>query len=198
MNFPDAVIYRLKCYNTKTYYIGSTVNLKLRMRKHRSKKYNHTNSKSIIEGGNYGEPKILFEYPCNNKKELQELEQCFLDTYREKYGDSVLNIYDAYTTEEKTKEKKREYNAKYRADNPDKVKESSASWRKNNPEKKKENDAKYRAENREILRAKTNEKFDCVCGGSYTRANKSKHFSSKTHQKFIQIQNQNQIQKQVS
>lgn len=180
--YPNAVVYRLKCYTTNTYYIGSTVNLSKRMKTHRIEK-NGTTSKSIIAGGNYGEPKKLLDYPCNDKKELRELEQGFIDTYRKKYGDAVLNLQNAYTTEEERKEKKRENSAKHRAENPDKVKESSA---------------KHRANNREKIRAKANEKIECVCGGSYTRTNKAHHFDTKTHQKFIQNQNQNQTQTHLS
>jgi len=171
--YPNAVIYRLKCYTNNTYYIGSTVDLRLRMNRHKCKKDNHTNSKNIIAGGNYGKPKILLPYPCNDIKELHKIEQVFLDTYREKYGDSVLNNYDAYLTEEEFREKDRKNSAKWRADNPDKAKETKA---------------KYRAEN--------SEKFNCACGGKYTKLNKPTHIKTKIHQKFIQ--NQNLTQKQVS
>ena len=184
MNFPDAVIYRLKCYTTNTYYIGSTIDLNERMRHHKSKK-NNTTSKTIIAGDNYGEAKILLSCPCNDKEELFQIEQGFLDTYREKYGDSVLNKYNAYTTEEETREKKRKNCAKWRKNNPEKVKENNAKHRAINPEKIKESSAKYRAENRETIRAYKNEQFKCECGGSYTRARKARHLRTKKHQKFI-------------
>jgi hypothetical protein len=146
------------------------------------KKNNNTASKTIIEGGNYNKPKILLEYPCNDIKQLHEMEQGFLNTYREKYGDSVLNQVNAYLTEEERKEKKRENDTK---------------WFKNNPEKRKEFDANYYQNNREKIRASQNEKINCVCGGKYTRTHKTTHFGTKIHQKFIQ-NSQNLIQKQVS
>ena len=174
--YPNAVIYRIKCLDTKTYYIGSTVDLRERMYYHKGK-YNNTASKTIIEGGNYGEPKILLDYPCNDIKELHEMEQGFIDKYREKYGDSVLNNYNAYLTEEERKEFHIKNNAK---------------WLKNNPEKKKEFDAKYYQNNKEKINARKNEKIDCDCGSIFRRGEKARHLRTKIHQKFIQ--NQNQIQ----
>ena len=189
--YPNAVVYRLKCYTTNTYYIGSTVNLPNRMSIHKGKK-NGTASKSIIAGGNYGEPKILLDYPCNDVKELFEMEQCFLDTYREKYGDAVLNHLNAYTTKEERREKQRGYHAKYRAENPEKIKETKSNYYKENPEKVKERVANYRAENIDKL----TEKFNCECGGTYQKKHKATHFGTKIHQKFIHYHLNSQ--KQVS
>ena len=143
---------------------------------------------------------------------MLEIEQGFINTYREKYGDAVLNNRDAYIPEEEREEKargysanwvknnperKKELDAKYSANNPEKIKERNAKYRANNPEKIKEYSAEYRANNRETIRAYMNEQFKCPCGGRYTRARKARHFDTKLHQKFIQIQNQNQIQKQM-
>lgn len=189
--YPNAVIYRLKCYTTKTYYIGSTVNLKLRMRTHKGKK-NDTTSKSIIEGGNYEEPKILMCFPCNDKKELRELEQGFINTYREKYGDSVLNEKDAYLTEEERKEKDRLIYAKWAKNNPDKVKTIKDKYYQKNPDKVRKRSALYYQNNKETLC----EKFNCECGGTYQKRHKPSHIKTKIHQNFIQSQNQNQTQKQ--
>ena len=166
--YPNAVVYRLKCYTTKTYYIGSAVDLRVRMNKHKCKKINASASKSIIAGGNYGEPKILLEYPCNDIKQLHEMEQGFLDKYREKYGVSVLNINNAYTSEEVEMIKAKLRRIKWNEENPEKVKE---------------------------IEKRRNKTINCGCGLHYTKRNSARHFKTKTHQKFIQ--SQNQIQKQV-
>ena len=165
--YPNAVIYRLKCYTNNTYYIGSAVNLNYRMRVHKCIG-NNTNSKSIIAGGNYKEPKILLHYPCNDKKELHEMEQGFIDKYREKYGVSVLNINNAYTSEEVEMIKAKLRRIKWNEENPEKVKE---------------------------IEKRRNKTINCGCGLHYTKRNSARHFKTKTHQKFIQ--SQNQIQKQV-
>ena len=39
----------------------------------------------------------------------------------------------------------------------------------------------YRIDNRDKLREKQNEKFECVCGKTYTRSNKTKHEKTKIH-----------------
>jgi hypothetical protein len=43
----------------------------------------------------------------------------------------------------------------------------------------------YRVENREQIRAKQNVKFVCECGGRHTYVNKTVHFRSEKHQKYV-------------
>ena len=160
--YPDAVIYRLKCLDTLTYYIGSAVNLDERMRRHKSIG-NNTGSRSIIQGGKY-EIKILEEIPCNVYTELFPTEQKYLDRYREKYEELVLNKNNPILNKEHKRERE---------------KISSNKWAANNREK---------------IRANANEKFDCVCGGKYTRGHKARHENtSKIHQKYISKINENKI-----
>ena len=49
---------------------------------------------------------------------------------------------------------------------------------------KKEYNKNYRENNRE----KINQKFECECGGKYTRQNKSQHFKSKKHKAYLNNQ----------
>lgn len=191
--YPNAVIYRLKCYTNNTYYIGSTVNLYNRMKRHRNIT-NYTTSKTIIEGGNYKEPKILLSHPCNDKKELLEMEQGFLDTYREKYGVAVLNDRNAYASKDIKLKQKRISCVKYYKKNRETIKEKHLNYRIKNKEKAKIYSLNHYQKNKEKLC----ENFDCECGGKYTRKNKPTHIKTKIHQKFIQIQYQNQIQKHLS
>ena len=183
--YPDAVIYRLKCLDTLTYYIGSAVNLDERMRRHKSIG-NNTGSKSIIQGGKY-EIKILEEIPCNVYTELFPTEQKYLDRYRGKYGELVLNEINAYLTDEDRRLYKKNWAAIKYINNKDNIisKEEKEKIRTINNI----SCAKWRAKNKE----RRNEKIKCECGGNYTRANKSKHFGTKKHQDYISKINENKI-----
>jgi hypothetical protein len=138
---------------------------------------NNTGSKSIIQGGNY-KIKILEKCPCNVLIELRQKEQKYLERYREKYGELVLNKKNPFPTEEQKREQNRIRTKKWANNNPEKIKESSANYYQNNREK---------------INARTNEKFDCVCGGKYTRKNKAKHCESIRHQDYISKINENKI-----
>ena len=52
------------------------------------------------------------------------------------------------------------------------------------PVKRKQFYKEYRERNREIISEKQKEKFDCDCGGRYTRVHKLRHQKSKKHQAF--------------
>ena len=181
----EAVIYRLKCLDAKTYYIGSAINLDERMRRHKSIA-NNTGSKSIIQGGNY-EIKILEKIPCNVYTDLFPTEQKYLDRYREKYEEFVLNERNAFLTEEQKRLSKKNWAAINYINNKDNILSDEEKEKKraiNNIAS-----AKWRANNKE----RRNEKINCVCGGKYTRANKSIHFGSKMHQNYISKINENKI-----
>lgn len=53
------------------------------------------------------------------------------------------------------------------------------------PEYMKNYKKKYWSENKDKINECRNEKFDCDCGGRYTRAHKSRHYISKKHKKYI-------------
>jgi hypothetical protein len=160
--YPDAVIYRLKCFETLNYYIGSTVDLENRIRLHKQKNFNKSASKSIIQRGNY-KIKILEKIPCNVYTELFSTEQKYLDRYKEKYGELVLNKNNAFLTEEQKRELHRINSIKF-----------------------------YELHREKILEIRR-EKFNCVCGGKYIRVNKSTHFGSKKHKDYISKINENKI-----
>ncbi len=45
----------------------------------------------------------------------------------------------------------------------------------------------YYSDNKEIIAEKKSEKFDCACGGKYTRTNKAQHEKSLRHIKSLEI-----------
>ena len=82
---------------------------------------------------------------------------------------------------------KHEYTKNYYQLNKDKIKAHNLEAYNNNKDKRKEQMACYWINNREVILQKKNEPLVCLCGGHYTRCNKSKHFSSKKHQVYINI-----------
>ena len=59
--------------------------------------------------------------------------------------------------------------------------ETCRAYRETNREKINERHRVYREVNRETLNDKQKEKFECMCGGRYTKVNKSVHFRTAKH-----------------
>ena len=53
-------------------------------------------------------------------------------------------------------------------------------------EYQKEYQKQYREKNKDNIKQKNNEKHQCLCGGCYTTVNKSYHYKTKKHLKYIQ------------
>ena len=162
--FHSAKIYRLVCETGKE-YIGSTINtLNQRLREHKCIT-NKSSSKYLIN------PRIelIKDFPCENRRELEMEETKYI-----KASTNCVNIALPYRLQQQyyldNKEKKREYDKQYRIDNK---------------EKKRETNKRYRLENKEIIKEKRNEKFNCECGGRYSRSCKSQHIKSKKHQTYL-------------
>jgi len=62
---------------------------------------------------------------------------------------------------------KQEHSKQYRLDNKEKIKQ-------------------YKLNNAEKLNEKRNEKFNCDCGGSYSRTNKTRHLKTNKHKKYLE------------
>lgn len=62
-------------------------------------------------------------------------------------------------------------------------------WDNNNREYYKQ----YRERNKDELNSKRNKKFECECGGKYTKQHQSIHFKSKKHLKYLENQINNLI-----
>tara|TARA_R110002126_G_scaffold49272_4_gene136609 strand:- start:43 stop:549 length:507 start_codon:yes stop_codon:yes gene_type:complete len=74
--YKNSIIYEIVCQTTGDRYIGSTYRkLKDRVRQHKELRYS---SKQIIETNNY-KASVLEPYPCNNKYQLRQQEQSWMD-----------------------------------------------------------------------------------------------------------------------
>ena len=159
-------------------YVGSTGNIKQRMDCHKSR-CNNKNSdyynlklyKFIRENGDWDNVDIHILQKCN-----YDIRRIVEDFYIKHYK-CELNLISAIFDVEKANETK----IKYYENNKELKKIRDREYAKKNKEKKKEYDKEYREKNKEKL----NEKFNCMCGGKYTKKTKSMHEKTKKHQTYL-------------
>ena len=192
--YSNSKIYKLTSSQTDKVYIGSTTQtLTKRLSKHKSNfkrwkngKYSYTSSYELIK---YDDVYIeLLELcPCSNKMELCRREgkmildnNCVNKHVAGRTKKESATIY-RHKNKEKIKERKKEYVEA----NKEKIKEYKKEYDEANKERLKERRKEYVEANKEKIKEMMNEKFTCECGGKYTYANKSQHFKSKKHLKFV-------------
>ena len=158
-------VYKLTINNET--YVGSTCNLKNRLKQHKSDYYN-TNSdnhnakiyKYIRENSEWDNVKVeilVHLHPKFNRRDREHFEQEWID-----YLKPTLNGCKATTGLTK-----KEYIKQYAIENKSKVDEHKKKYQNNNKEKRKE-------------------QFNCECGGHYTYTHKSRHLKTKGHLEFIE------------
>ena len=180
--YPEYIIYKLCSDECDEFYIGSTRNIVQRRKTHKSScnnqnhsLYNTKKSKTIREFGGWDNWRLVpiekmenvsrFEAECREEVVRVEL-NALMNSQRASCGGLT----------------KSEYNAEYRKENKDYFLEKDKKYREEN----KAYFDNYRKEHREELYKKQNEKFDCDCGGRYTRGHKSQHFKSKLHLQYLE------------
>jgi hypothetical protein len=114
-DYSQGKIYRLTCANLDLVYYGSTtMTLNRRLRNHRGK-YNAWKSEKLtyscasfelFEAGDV-EIELVIYCPCDTKRELEEVEQTFID------NDECVNSQRAFQTQEERKEQKKKAIIKY-------------------------------------------------------------------------------------
>jgi hypothetical protein len=197
-------IIKHKTDDTKKVYVGSTNDLKQRIRDHRhncnnekNKKYNINLYKYIRENGGFYMYEILILecYVCNFKYELYDREDDYIQMY-----DNNLNTFRAYLTRQEYKKKyieqKKIYyeehkeeiiqkQKKYYEENKDKVIQKVKKYREEHKEQSNKYSKKYRDENKN----KINEKITCECGIIVTKSHIARHRKTLKHIAFIDQKN---------
>lgn len=187
-NYQNGLIYEIKCNKTELVYVGSTVDLPLRMNK-------HTSAHKVWKEGKVSEPdcrstmvlelndfssSIIEVYPCNTKKELQMREKVYILAYKELMGELCVNHNIPCRT-----------HAEYYAANRDKIlahtkayalahkAEKSAyntMYYHQDAQKQRDRVKKYREANSELVHAKKAERIECeYCGDMVQRQGKARH-----------------------
>ena len=173
-NYQNSRIYLIRSYKIDDVYVGSTTQtLSKRIGQHRSnyKRYlngkgNYITSFKLLEQGDaYIE--LLERFPCDSKEELSAREGYFI---RER---ECVNIVVPGRTQ-----------AEYRQDNKQKLKQ----YNQDNKERIKERIKQYNKDNKEQIQAQQKQKYNCDCGGRYTHKHKPRHYRTKRHSDWIELQ----------
>jgi hypothetical protein len=186
MDYKNGKIYRLVCNKTGLQYIGSTtqrLSKRLYLHKNGFKRWKegkcetHVRSFDIIENDDY--QIVLIElFPCETKEELLKRERYWIETL------DCINV----RIPKQSLEERREYERIYREENADHYKE----WREENRERLKIYDKERYVVRRDKLLEKWSQEFNCQCGSVIRYGEKSRHFKTKKHQRWLESQTNKQ------
>ena len=125
---------------------------------------------------------LIENHPCETRSQLLQREAFWIELLK-----PTLNTAKPWVSEAEKKLKQRKRDAKYRANNKDKIKVKDAKYRANNKDKIKVKDAKYRANNKDKIKVKDAkyrannkekeaQKCDCnLCGRTVRRRDIRRH-----------------------
>lgn len=198
VDYSKGKIYKL-CIGELT-YVGSTCQ-PLHVRKAGHKR----TYLSKINGGSFyttsfklfelGDPDIVLleEYPCNNKMELHKKEREWIEKL------VCVNKYIPFKSDDEKREVKINCTKNWKENNIDKINIQRRNAYKQNPDKyikkvkiyndknkdrKKIYNIEYRKKNEDKIKKKKSEKYNCECGGKYTRGDRPKHNKTSIHMNF--------------
>jgi predicted GIY-YIG superfamily endonuclease len=147
-------------------YIGSTCNLKQRLRQH--KRNNDCMSKILTQPYSH----LVLE-EIEDKDNLEFAERFYIKLYKSLWGDKLLNkIIPLQTKKEyynENRERIKQYKKEYLNENREKIKQQKKEWYIDNKEKIKEHRSQI---------------IDCECGSTIQLQEKARHLKSQKHINF--------------
>ena len=156
--YKNGKIYKLVSSGTPVVYYGSTTqSLATRLSKHKGR--NDCCSKELFDAGEVSIV-LVEEFPCNNKYELLARERIYIEFMLNNFTHRVICNKKIPTRT----------NSEYYRDNREHINEYCR---------------KYKQNNKDSLNERASEKFNCECGGKYTRNHKLCHFKTKKHIAYI-------------
>ena len=166
-------------------YVGSTVDMKGRTRRHKSNcnnvngsRYNLKVYQTIRQHGGWDEFKII---PIGYAEQLTLTEAHVME---EKYRVELcaeLNGKRCHITEEQCKERDALSKLNYRQNNKEVINEKNMVYCKNNKEAIAERMKVYYQNNKDKMKTRKNEKITCECGCVISRGSLATHCKSKRH-----------------
>jgi hypothetical protein len=191
-------IYKIICAITDDVYIGSTFNtLRNRWQRHKGHYNDWINKKTQRRLSiypyfeKYGIDKFkiikIKEYECVDKKHLESKEQLWISKSRcvnENNSFRIEKISKKFY-QEHHKEQIKETKKKYYDKNKEQIHKKHKLYRDNNKEIIKEKDKEYRKNNKEKIAEKKKETYDCECGSTFRKDDKSRHERTIKHQNYI-------------
>ena len=152
-SFINSCIYRIEVGDD--FYIGSTKNYNERMGAHKLNINDENNTYKLYKAIRNNNKKCvmirMWNFPCNNETELRIEEQKAIDIYK-----PTLNSCNAYG---KNKEKRNEYQKKYKKINREKITQQQKEWCENNKEKVKKQKKDYKENNKIKVKQQSKEYF---------------------------------------
>ena len=153
-DYSKTKIYIIRSPNTDKVYIGATVeSLSARFSKHNCKYRKGTNKTKAVEVLKHGGAyiELLESFPCDNVDESRARELYWIRQFDENKVNKNI---------------------------PGRTK---AEWHQAHKQEKKDYDKLYRLNNKQKISERANKKFECDCGGKYTKQNISKHYRTIKH-----------------
>jgi hypothetical protein len=188
MDYENGKIYCIS--NDNLYYVGSTARtLKDRLRGHRTDyfqylddKQHYKSSYEIIKTGVH-QIKLIENYPCESKAELEKREYEIIKQYKELHGDKCVNIAGVLPkqTQDEYYQKARDRANTYYAEHKEECNEKMRQSYYDNREKRLEQVKKYREDNHEKIMEKLLTPTECECGDVVAKCNLTRHKKSKRH-----------------
>ena len=183
-NYRNTKIYIIRSNNTDRVYIGATTQpLSGRFRDHNSKFRNgrcKCKVKEILEhGGAYIE--LLELFPCDIVEESRARERHWMRIFD---GQKVNKNIPGRTMAEYRrdhKEKRNEYDRQRRRNNPDYFK----TYRQDHKEQISKYHKHHYQNNKQKVLEHAAEKFECPCGGRYTRNHIAQHLKTLKHKAYL-------------
>ena len=207
IDYQKVIIYKLVCNDltVKDLYVGHTTDFTNRKKSHKSSCLNPNYSRHNFKvykimrdnGSWYNWMMIEIEkHPCKDENEARARErfwyeelqatlnsQCPTLDVEKRKTKAIINCKKYY---EKNKEKIQEQKKDYYNQNKNIIQENRKEYYVQNKDKINEYHKDYRDNNKEKIKQDKNEKHKCGCGGCFTTANRSAHFKTKKHLKYIQ------------
>jgi hypothetical protein len=185
-------IYIIRSHLTDKIYVGSTVNkLSKRLNDHKTfyKRYKEGKSNRVTV---YEIFDIDFEgafielhhyYSCETRAELNREEGKLIreiDCINKQVAGRTKAEYH-----QDNKQRLNKYGKQWRRHNKQRCSEYGKQWRRDNKQKYNEYYIQRYQNNKERILELCRQKFECNCGGHYTRSHQSRHFKSIKHTTWI-------------
>lgn len=175
MDYSKSKIYKITSPNTDKIYIGSTTQkLYQRFNEHKKDNVNYSSKEIIMLGGSKIE--LIEDYPCNNKNELLEREQHYID------------LNNAICINERRTIQHEDYKRLYRERNREIIREKAREFYQDNKEDISKKKKEHYHNNKEIIKERKSTRTLCECGSNVRASDKSRHIKTKKHLDFISIQ----------
>jgi hypothetical protein len=189
VNYQLGKIYIITSETNKLLYVGSTAQLYIstRLQGHiKDFKQGRISccSFKLMDCEDYN-IKLLKEFPCCNKKQLEREEGFWILHYKEQTDYTCVNKNIAGRTNKEWREANKEYISEYREANKAHTSLRGKEYYQANKEQISEKSKEHYQANKERF----TEKHNCPCGGKYTTKNKPIHDKTTLHQDYLKSQN---------